>query len=337
MDKINKEKIEKLMKEQKYDEIFVGFGKKAYDEYAPTSHRIKDLNKLEAEGRYDDIYNKYGKNNKLLKKAMFNEIKEERGNIAAYLWSLKQSIYAILKKTGIITSAGLLGLGVLLPTTTTLTKSENSKKYEAEIEQYNDNIEEYAKEVQTMQLSDIQIFMKVMDDLWENIQGYKKPEKDIRGFWELDLATEDGYGVCRNMASDIARKLNEINSEYNARTMVVTMGETGYYEMADIERQILEEDETVQNEADKKENIREEIKENIQGKEEKIKNSIFPNHMVTFVDIPHENLTLVLDPTNPGIGTYINEKIIMLNSEKGDGLQFRTNEIWDAILMKRNR
>jgi len=36
--------------------------------------------------------------------------------------------------------------------------------------------------------------------------------------------------------------------------------------------------------------------------------------MVTLVDVPEDNLTLVLDPTNPGIGIYKDGRIIMLNS-----------------------
>lgn len=38
--------------------------------------------------------------------------------------------------------------------------------------------------------------------------------------------------------------------------------------------------------------------------------------MVTLVDVPSDGLTVVLDPTNPGIGIYKDGKIIMLNPGK---------------------
>ena len=130
-----------------------------------------------------------------------------------------------------------------------------------------------------MYLSDIQIFMKVMDDMWGSIQGYKTPEKDIHGFLELDLANEDGYGVCRNMASDVARKLQEINPDYNARTIAVYI-EDGF-KIADIERTVLETNETVQEDSS----------------EEQEQNSIISaiqnfvgNHMVTLVDVKERYL-----------------------------------------------
>ena len=53
--------------------------------------------------------------------------------------------------------------------------------------------------------------------------------------------------------------------------------------------------------------------------------------MLTLVDVPEDNLTIVLDPTNPGIGIYINGKIIMLNSGEEHGLEFEAKEYSNAI------
>ena len=38
--------------------------------------------------------------------------------------------------------------------------------------------------------------------------------------------------------------------------------------------------------------------------------------MVTLVDVPSDELTVVLDPTNPGIGIYKDGKIIMFNRKE---------------------
>ena len=181
--------------------------------------QYEDLRKLKTEGKYEDIYNKYGedKYNKILSKAMYNEIKQEKGNVKAIFWKLKQILINMLKRLGLYSMIFTISEATL----TKLQIEANSIKYENEIEAYDEKINNYAEKIKSMNLTDIQIFMKVIDDMWESIQGYAEPEKDIIGFLELDLATEDGYGVCRNMASDIARKLNEINPEYNARTITV--------------------------------------------------------------------------------------------------------------------
>lgn len=327
MDKTIKERIANLIKEERYDDVYREYGIKAYKRYVPSNYRKQDLAKLKREGRYEDIFNKYGKNeyDKILIKAMYEEIKEVKGGFKANLWKIahKLKIYSV---------TAAFAVSLALPTVTTafavMTEkdiNDNSKKYEDQIETYDKKIDKYAKKVNEIGLSDIQIFMKVMDDMWEGIKGYGNPEKNISGFLELDLADEDGYGVCRNMASDIARKLNKINPEYNARTMAVLMGEDSFYKIADINRNILETNSTIEEttEEDSKSNKLKETVANLLG-----------NHMVTLVDVPSDNLTIVLDPTNPGIGVYIDGKIIMLNDTKGEKVNYNTKEYSEAVFIR---
>lgn len=329
MDKISKEMIKKLKKEEKYNEIFMGFGQKAYKKYTPKKYQREELHRLSQERRFEDIYNKYGESlyDTISIKAMYDEIKEEKGTIKAMLWKVEQKVLYFAKQIGFSTAFSLMALTTGMPAVSDLEKNDNAIKYESEINEYNRNISEYAKEVRAMHLNDTQVFMKVMYDMWENIQGYAKPDKDIRGFSELDLATNDGYGVCRNMASDVAKKLNEINPDYNARTMVVKLGEDGNYQIANIERKILEENETVTN-GDEQRNEETSTDKVI----EKIIPEIFGNHMVTVVDISKYNLTLVLDPTNTGIGVYKNDEITMLNSGKENGLEFDVKTTSNILL-----
>ena len=199
-------------------------------------------------------------------------------------------------------------------------KYGENEYYEKEIEDYNENVDKYAEKVKKMQLNDLQIIMKVMDDMWNNIQGYGVPQKDIFGYMELDLATKDGYGVCRNMASDIAKKLNQINPKYNARTINVTIVAEGNYYLADIETKELGLNENPEENAiGINENI-EERKDTIleTGREvgKEILGKVLGNHMVTLIDIPEKDIILVADPTNPSIGLYKNGKIKMFNSDK---------------------
>jgi hypothetical protein len=324
LDKVSKERIKQLKKEKKYNEIFVEFGQKNYKKYVPNKIKREDLSKLKKEGKYEDIYNKYGESihNSLLIKAMYREIKETQGIRKATAWRIKKGILNTAKALGIYTVLGFSEITLVGALATQMDTIENSIKYESEIEDYDNSISDYANKVNSQDLSDIQVFMKVMDDMWKNIKGYGTPQKDIRGFLELDLATPEGYGVCRNMASDIKEKLNKINPKYNARTITAKMGKDGFYQIADIERNIVETNETVVEESNKQSDNNEELDNFI--------SKIVGNHAVTLVDIPEYNLTVVLDPTNPGIGIYQDGQIKMFNSGKEDGLKFEAKE-WSNV------
>lgn len=314
MDK--KEEIKRLKKEKNYEEIYRRFGSKEYVKNTPSSYRKKELKKLVKEGKFEDIYSKYGKKvyNNLLSRAKYQEIKENKGRKSAILWRIKRSLKLTGLYLGIASSTFTLSLPVMNASTT----KENEIKYEKEIKNYDNKIKKYAEEINELKLNDVQVFMKVIDDMWNQIKGYKNPELDLTGFLELDLASEDGYGVCRNMASDVARKLNEINPDYNARTLVVNMGHDGQYKLADVKRKILEENETVDTDSSSRD---------VQNK----MSDILGNHMITLVDVKSDNLIVVLDPTNPGIGIYQNGKIEMLNSVKGNGLNFDTRKFTTFI------
>ena len=334
MDKEKQNIIKQLKKDKNYHAIYVNFGRIAYLNNIPRSYRKKEIKKLKNEGRYEDIFNKYGEEeyNKILLHACVQEMKEAKGPLKAYSWGILQRIKMFTKQVGIYTASMLLGFSAILIEAGQEKIDENGVKYEKEIENYNENISQYAEEVKKMHLSDLQIIMKVMDDMWNNIQGYGTPQKDILGYLELDLATKDGYGVCRNMASDMAKKLNQINPKYNARTMNATIVEEGNYHLADIElksvefNENLEEDDRGLNQT-LNENIRQEKERAIleligEALAEGLKN-ITGNHMVTLIDIPEEDVILVVDPTNPSIGLYKNGKIKMFNSDK----EYVTNEV----------
>lgn len=312
MDKETREKIKEFKKQKRYDDIFINYGTKAYIKNTPTKYRQKELKKLKKEGRYLDIYNKYGEKeyNKVLVKARTQEIKEAKGSFQAFTWEATQNIKIFFKKLGINVAIGASTLMLTMPVVVQSTINKNAIKYEKEIENYDENISKYAEEVKSLKLNHLQTIMKVMDDMWKNIAGYANPEKDISGFLELDLATEDGYGVCRNMASDVAKKLNKIDERYNARTINVKM-EHGDYQIANIERKVIETNETVEQENEQQGSN---ILENLAG-----------NHMVTLVDIPDRDITLVADPTNPGLGIYENGEIKMFNTdEKWEGKEIST-------------
>ena len=211
MDKESRKKIVNLKRQKRYDEIYTEFGVDVYNRNTPKSYKKKDFKKLAKEGRYEVIFNKYGEKQykKLLYNAQYKEIKEARGTVSALLWKAKQKFKKQTRST-LIALTATLGVGsALMANNVEETINENAITYQSEIESYNNKIDKYEEDVKAMNLNDVQTFMKVMDDMWGSIQGYKKKKKNIVGFAELDLATPNGYGVCRNMASDIAEKLNE--------------------------------------------------------------------------------------------------------------------------------
>jgi hypothetical protein len=328
MDKESKEKIKLLKKQEKYNEIYLEFGSEAYLKNTPSKIKKAELKKFKKEGRYEDIYNKYGpaEHEKILVKAMYEEIKEAKGPFKAILWNIGKKLKIATAYTALIAATSATTLTGMAISDTEKNIKNNAIEYAADIEQYNNKINKYAKEINAMNLTDVQVFMKVMDDMWGSIKGYKTPELNLSGFYELDLATEEGYGVCRNMASDVAKKLNAINPEYNARVMPVGMGDT-YYQIANITRTVLQDNETVSEH---------EGEENESSPD--ILSKIFGNHMVTLVDVKEDNLTLVLDPTNPGIGIYKDGDIIMLNpvhdASSNDKIEYEAKEYTSAVIIR---
>ena len=151
--------------------------------------------------------------------------------------------------------------------------------------------------------------------MWDSIAGYGNPKKDIVGFNRLDFLEENGIGVCRNMADDVSAKLNAINPEYNARTLAVKM---------DVEKSI-----KINNIGNSK---------RPPSNNEENNNYVVPddnsfaynlavdlngNHKVVLMDIQKENITLVVDPTNPGIGVFRDGKIYMFYVPDGEILTVR--------------
>ena len=298
-----------IKKEVFYEEIYQKYGQKVYIKNVSSRYKREDLKKLSKEGRYMDIYNKYGRDtyNKYLVQAQAREIREEKGLLSSVLFRIKSKTREIALGLGIFTAITVPTFTVIGAESTKKSIEEIQATYEEEIKENDEEIAKYAQEVRDMELNDTQIIMKVMDDMWERIDGYGTPseEHDKTGILELALTDEKAQGVCRNFATDNAKRMNAINPKYNARVVTVYVDQDSYSELADIERNIIEDNETVvKDESEKSET--EEVFDELLVKS-------FGNHMVTLVDIPERNVTLVMDPTNPGIGVYINGKIVMLN------------------------
>ncbi len=196
----------------------------------------------------------------------------------------------------------LIGVSLALPIDTLGMKAMNVSNalfYAKQIEDYETRMNNYANELRDMNLTDLQLIMKIVDDMHSNIKGYDNPEIDAIGLWRLDAGKSSSTGVCRNMADNVTYILNQVNPNYNARNMFVRMNTSGI-DVADVERKI---------------NF--EYADSLERQGE-LAPSFIANHAIVVFDVPNQNYSLVVDPTNPAIGVLADGKIIMLNDMQGE-------------------
>ncbi|MFV0250208.1 MAG: hypothetical protein ACK5HP_04170 [Bacilli bacterium] len=271
-----------------------------------------DIKKLLKEGKFEEIFNKYGEriyNSKIFKMKKKERFYETGKNSFFNVFPITFNFKKFFSEIAFYTGVSMLFLNLMYEIYLSDIINENEKEYQIEIENYNKKIENYASLINKMDLTDIEIFMKVMDDMWEDIEGYGQPEKNIIGFLRLDFETSNGVGVCRNMADDVVAKLNAINPDYNARNLIVYLTED-YRILANIEQKISNRNELIQEQ--QADNNQKDLITNLIG-----------NHVVVVVDLKESGLSLVLDPTNPSIYIYKNMKLYNLNSDDGKGLNLR--------------
>lgn len=409
---MNEKEIKKeaklLAKQKKFEEIYQQYGPKYFRKYVSRKFKKEDIKKLANEGKYLAVYERYGEKELDYLSIYYKDIENEAGRKRSLpmktLYMCKRGLKAVIKDfaiaatlVGTLAGTALLALG----RKTDIAKLENSKKYAKEIDEYANKIKEYSKKFDIHTQSDMEIIMRTMKDMHETIRGYGKPEVDAIGYRGMDVMDEDGIGVCRNMAENIADKLNEINPEYNARTFCFCV-KFGDWENAKIAMNIIEgnertnikgntqriyidgklktymvnkEDCYIQKDYDKgkitrkiiadaeserttwygekgestmsiiengyettirydklgkeigrkkkktdrtnmflKSKKTEEKEEQNDSKQE----SLGDYHRIVAVDLKDDNITLLIDPTNPGLGIYKNGKIHMFNEKRSN-------------------
>lgn len=317
--KEQQEIIKKLKKEKKYDDIFTLYGQTAYLFNTPEKYIKNDIRKMLKNGNFEDIYTKYGASKTdsyMTKMEAIDTYMSTNSKAKGILSKVKNKV---IKKYLAYTLMGAITVGVatpiIIPLYGDMYLKENAREYAEEIAAYDAKINEYAKQFQNLNLSDLQIIMKVMDDMWKDIKGYGNPVKDVFGYGRLDFLEPGGIGVCRNMADDVAAKLNVINSKYNARPINVYADSNKKYKIANIERKIIDDNSTVTGDNEQEKTVQE-SNENMA----KVVTPIFGNHKVVIMDIPGEDYNLIVDPTNPSIGVFKEGKIYLFSTNDGMGL-----------------
>lgn len=276
---------------------------------------IKIIFQLLKSKNYDEIYKRYGKfMYKLFETSRISqEVKYEGGK---KFDDLKQIIDVHIKEIFYFCVIYLTYLFLAMPNDVqkdikATARSENIDR----ISEYERYVDDYLESIDFTGLSDLEIFMKLMQYEHQEML-YGTPEQEITGYYRVQML--DGKGVCRNIADDLAYRLNLINPEYNAK-MICVNSSYGNWVKNDDKMQIAP-DYNFNNE---------EIDNDNKGLEE-IKKRLFPNHAVTMINIPGEDYALILDPTNSGIGVISNGKIDMFNS---DNENYYVTELANALLM----
>ena len=319
--KKNIKDIIQLMKEKKYDEIYQKYGRETYLRVVSNKHQIRDIDKLMDEGRFFELYEKYGEKiyRDYLREMKKVDVENELGikfkfNNYLFFENMTQNLKIIRNQAAKV----MLGLTIVSGGFSTMISSQydqvienNSKVYQSEIKDYDEEIKTYAEHINSMNLSDLEIIMKVMNDMWNSIDGYKTPDMyDAIGYPRLALYM-DGYGVCRNMADDFTARMNAINPDYEACNLNVYLKEA---EINNIRRTTLVNYNSIADNSEQEENIdyKSEIISNLTG-----------NHMVSCIKLKEDDVLLIVDPTNPSIGVLKNGEITMLSNQMMKGIKIK--------------
>ena len=172
------------------------------------------------------------------------------------------------------------------------------------VEEYENYIKEYAAEVNNLDLTDLQVIMKVMNDIWQR-SSYGIPRYDIYGFWEYDIYNK-GPALCRNIAADFARKMNAINPNYQATNIAVDVTDEYLMNVAvsNIDRSY--------SSASYYDRAPDKSSEYYIDENDRLDPEL-GNHIVTLVTMS-DGCILCIDSTNPSIGIINLDKIAMLSS-----------------------
>ena len=281
MNKIDK----KLLLENRYFELFENYS------YTNYSKALNFESMIETGKKYNRL--KYKINNLVIYKD-YNFIKELKYTL------LKYSMYGIIT----FNSFFILMSGMLKQT-----NIDTYNNNQEEIIEYDKNIEEYVKSIDTNNMTTMEIIMKVMNDIRSNTQYGINPDKeDIYNNYRLVLDNNNDIGVCRHMADKFTTTMNMINPEYEAYNLLVHLNsDCNTFKSCDIEKPL----------------SKQYLENNDSNEETELNKKMLANHMVTVLKDKEHNCYLVVDVTNPSIGILKNGKIYMFNSNDYTFIEYR--------------
>lgn len=325
-----------LRKQKKYEDIYENYGRNIYLIFSSRNYKTKEINTLLNNRKYFELYEKYGEKiyNRYLSEMRQHDIENELEvhfgfNNYVFFENLKSKlkvVYQYMVSTIISFSALTCSIGIKLSNFYDEKIESNGILYEEEINDYNHEIQNYASYINSLNLSDLEIIIKVMNDMWNTIDGYKFPDSyDGVGYQRLSIYM-NGYGVCRNMADDFTTRMNAINPNYEACNLNV------YFK--DVEMNDIREDLFIRNSFISDNSIYQSSAEADDFLNSGITN-IVGNHMVSCVKSNEDDVLFIVDPTNPSIGILKNGQIYMLSNQVMYGIEIKP--IGNIILGSSNR
>lgn len=305
--------LKELKDQKKYEEIFEIYGAEEYRKAIPKSYSRKELKRLIKAKDYKQILEKFGEAYyikcapmKFIKKETYSLVKKKKKYIQ------KDVLSNIAAAT-----VGVMVIAGGIPVVEDYSIRQTEEEYSDMLLAYNEKKKVYAEKINTLDLNQMELFMKVMYDQRTTIGGYGNPKTDIFGLERLDFLEDNQPGVCRNMADDYAATLNAINSNFNAVPIFINLdqqkiidgGVIGLNNVINYVNEI-EETESNQNQDNTSQEASNEVNSNLT-----------PNHAVVLADsIEEDGVKFIIDPTNPCIGFMYDGKMYMPWCENGEGL-----------------
>lgn len=274
--KLEEIKIKRLINEKKYFEIYEKYGEVKYEKYLKLFRKEDILYELGIEPKFINF--------------LFLENCKEKMRL------IKKGICYFTLATTITASM----FDSIIEQKIEKIVKENEKKYSLELEQYEQDIKEYAEYVNSLGLTDLEVLIEVMG-VEEDFE-YKEPTTyDEIGLYRLS-AYMNGYGVCRNFADDAAYRLNAINPSYKACVLATYLQSV---EPNNISQNIIEAN-------------RPTVLISTEDEESSDLKKYVGNHLVVCLKI--DDALLIMDPTNPSIGLLDKGKIEMFSDNAKDGM-----------------
>ena len=188
---IKQNKLNKYESIPYYNQIHYKYGNKAYRHFVPKSIQRRDVVLLRTEGKYLDIYTKYGEKIFHSQRPIIidNDIQYECGNklkglLYHYIYEFR---YTFKRMFMPFVASVLLAIPVGTAVASEKEQYNNYKTYHSEIADYENHLKSYSKQIANCNLSDLEIIIKLFNDNWTNTFGYGVPYIDLLGYYGLDM------------------------------------------------------------------------------------------------------------------------------------------------------
>lgn len=309
-----------LMKQKNFIAVGQQYGKVVYFFSVNRWRRKRILNQLAKEGKLDVVAQLYSK--RKLKKAkvistQFLEYQAGKPNkaVAAGKYFFRRAIRSGI--TWVILAAILIFafrtriVSSFLRFSYMNSKMEVEEQYAAEIADFDNKAVEYGTylffdvfDADVENTTDLEVYNKIINDMWSSITGYGNPELNLAGYMRLDIVSGNGVGVCRNMSDYMVGVLESqpFVCTNSPRMFYVDMDHEGEFAGMSVERKFATSYDNTQ-----------------QSETAPFLKKYAANHVIVAVDVEpldasDVRFTLLIDPTNPSYGYIKNGDIVWINS-----------------------